>query len=144
MIWKLELGRTLHSNIHTKVAFLPRRQALQIALAFAHKLILLRLNEYKRGEVCLAPNECVLKNEHLPPIYTRVWSVWRLKIRKPPWTASAWWHATASEKWGQEEAVGVQPHVGCARTLVGLPRDRLRLVGSWMGLDPAHGGILPR
>ena len=33
---------------------------------------------------------------------------------------------------------------GCARTLVGLPRDHLHLVGSWMGLDPVHGGILPR
>jgi hypothetical protein len=126
MIWKLELGRTLHSNIHTKVAFLPRRQALQVALAFAHKLILLRLNEYKRGEVRLAPNECVLKNENLPPIYTRVWSVWHWEIRKPLWTASTWRHATASQKWGQEQAVGVQPHAGCVTP--GFLKNKTRLI----------------
>jgi hypothetical protein len=41
---------------------------------------------------------------------------------------------TTQEWWGQATGAGVG----------GPPHDRLRLVGSWVGLDPVHVGARPR
>jgi hypothetical protein len=43
-----------------------------------------------------------------------------------------------------EEARPRSPPQGCDRTLVGPPRDRLHVVGSWVGLGPSHIGARPR
>ena len=43
-----------------------------------------------------------------------------------------------------EEAGPRSQLLGCGRTLVGPPRDRLRVIGSWVGLDPPHVGARPR
>ena len=79
------------------------------------------------------------------PLFILVaWSVQRWKNRKHPRTTVAWQHATAVERWGREEAARVWPHPGCAPTLVGPSRDRLHVVGSWVGLDHYHIGARPK
>jgi hypothetical protein len=50
-------------------------------------------------------------------------------------------HASVTKEWGRAEVVGVRPHPRCACTQVGLPQNRLRLVGSLVGLGLSCGCV---
>ena len=81
---------------------------------------------------------CVLKESSTPSFIVECGRFGTNKIGNQPKLPM---HGGA---WAREAAVGLWPHLGCAHALVGPPRDRLCVVGSWVGLDPSPGGARPR
>ena len=92
------------------LSFLSRSQALLYSSCKLTRLLLKLKENTSRDVRCVAPNDVCVENELHPFFYTTTWLVWHRKIRKPPWTTSAWRHATAIGDWACPR------YLGCGRT----------------------------